>query len=207
MKFSFRIAAAAAAAVALSLPAMAAVTPYLSAANFNAALTGGSYTESFNGLTDPPADSYSDGNFGYTLAASSSLYTFGNEITTNGSDDAITITFTMAPVHGVGGNFFVTDFDGSFIGSQSLGIWLSSGESFVWTPASASSFVGFVSDVAFSWMTVKPVDGSAPNNQTGYFATIDNLTVGDVGHVPEPASLALVGLALASAAGLRRRKS
>lgn len=209
MQLRLRLAALLAAA-ALSLPALASVTPYVDAGAFNAALSNGSYTEQFNGLSDPPPASYSNGQFGFGLSSSSSLYyTYGNQISTNDPDAFLTITFTQGTVRGVGGNFFLTDFDGSFDGFYPLLVLLSTGETFEWIPASDSSFVGFVSDTAFTWMSITPYNYLNSQRPTGFFATIDNLTIGDVagfeGELPEPASLALVGLALGGLFALRRR--
>ena len=61
------------------------------------------------------------------------------------------------------------------------------------------SFIGVISTVAFN--TVK-IDAVNPGDSWG----IDDLSIGSIGQVPEPATLALFGLGLAGLAVSRRRK-
>jgi PEP-CTERM motif len=64
------------------------------------------------------------------------------------------------------------------------------------TPSTlADSYRGFLAD---TFITSLVISGPGP----ALYATLDNLTVGTV---PEPASLALVGLAFAGLAASRRR--
>lgn len=205
MQFSTRLATALV-SMALSVPAMAAITPIVDAAAFQAALTGGSYTEAFTDVTDAPPASYGNGTFAFQADAAGGLYSAsGNDLSTNEADDALTITFTTGNVRGIGGNFFNTDIDGSFDSFFSVGIVMSNGDAFLWEPSSESSFLGFLSDDPIQSITFLPVDGYPITGLTGLYATIDNLTIGNVAQIPEPGSLALVGLAIAGLVARRRR--
>lgn len=203
MQFISRLAAAFA-AVVLAMPATAAVTPYLDAAAFQAALTGGSYTETFTGVTDTPPTSYGNGTFQFDAGAAGSLFGTNDRLSTNDTDDALILTFTSGNVRGVGGNFFLTDFDGDHNSAYDLLIVFSSGEIFQWTSLNESDFVGFVSDNVLDWVAFVPYNWTSPRDVTALYATIDNVIVGNV---PEPASLALVALAVAGLAARRRRSA
>ena len=190
--------------VALVAPATAAVTTYTDAAAFQSALTGGSFTETFTGVGDTPPADYGNGTFAFNASAAGGLYSAtGDNLSTNRSDDALILTFTSGNVYGVGGNFFLTDIDGDFDNFFDVLIVLSTGDVYDLWPQSASEFVGFVSDDPIEWIAVVPYNPFAlPQDGTGLYATVDNLTIGKV---PEPASLALVGLGIAGLVARRRR--
>jgi PEP-CTERM motif len=180
---------------ALSAAASAAATVYTSSAVFLAQLQPGAYTENYNGLDTAPPASYTNGVFSYTLSAPDDLYSSGDYVGTSQIDQPLTISFTSGNVKAVGGNFFATNYSDNFQ-SVLISLLLSDGTSVDFTPATlADSYRGFVAD---TFITSLVISGPGP----ALYATLDNLTVGTV---PEPASLALVGLAFAGLAASRRR--
>lgn len=187
----------------LSTVASAATTLYTSSAAFLAQLQPGAYTENFNGLDAAPPASYTNGLFSYTLSAPDDIYGSGNYIGTSQIDQPLTISFTSGNVRAIGGNFFATDISDNFQ-SVLISLLLSDGSSVDFTPASlADSYRGFLAD---TFITSLVISGPGPSR----YATLDNLTVGTVpggNTVPEPASLALVGLAFAGLAASRRRRA
>lgn len=80
----------------------------------------------------------------------------------------------------------------------------------VFPGTATGQFIGFISDTPFSSVTISTV--ADPGNGTRYSYTLDTLVYGDAAAVidagvPEPSTLALLGLGLASIAfKLRRRK-
>lgn len=191
------------AAVAFSASAFAAPVLYTSSAAFLAQLAPGAYTETFTGLSSPAGTGMAFSGSGFSYTASSvpdGLYLEGDFLGTNQVDSTLTLTFG-ANVNAIGANFFATNISDDFQ-VAAMTILLSDGSVTTFTPTSlGDSYRGFVSDVAITSLTLT----AGPNNR-GFYAGLDDLTVGAVPQqLPEPASLALAGLALAGLAATRRR--
>ncbi len=176
------------AAVAVSAAASAQTTTYTTSAAFMANVAPGSYTE---GFSDPSfsgdlSASFSGGAFAYTIAAPQGLYGNGTFIGTNLPNEALTITFTGAPVTAVGGNFYATDFSDDFQ-LVPITLTLSNGTTTTFTPSNVTdSFRGFTTGLAIASMTV-----GGPG--AGLYVGVDSLTVGVV---PEPGTWLLMGLGI-----------
>ena len=186
-----------AAALALMSASTLATTVYTSSSAFLAALAPGAYTETFDGLINPPAGpaGFSGGGFAYAASAPSDIYLAGGFLGASQIDEALTINFTSGNVYAVGAEFFATDINDD-PQAVSVTITLNDGTVETFTPLSfATAFRGFASDLAITSLVI-----SGPGQSL--YAGLDNLTVG---RVPEPTSYALVALALAGLLASRRR--
>lgn len=186
--------------LAISASSFAAATIYSSESGFLSQLTA-SYTESFDGLPNGPAgpQSFGSGPFAFTAFAPQDLFLEGGFLSTSQIDDALTVSFG-AGVRAFGANFFASDFNGAPQVAE-VTLTLADGTAVSLPPDSwANSYRGFTSDMDIASFTI-----SGPGQSL--YASLDNLTVGTTqrGQVPEPASLALVGLALAGLFATRRR--
>jgi PEP-CTERM motif len=175
----------------LSASAFASTTIYTSSASFLAQVAPGAYTETFTGLIDPPPGPapFSGSGFSYAASAPNDIYLAGGFLGTSSADEALTISFGSGNVKAVGANFFATNLSDAFQ-SVSVKITLSDGTVETFTPSTlATSYRGFVSTVAISSLVISKPGASL-------YAGLDNLTVGTVAVVPEPASWALMGLGM-----------
>lgn len=184
----------------LSTASMATVI-YRTPAAFLSQVAPGAYTETFTGVSDPSA-SFSSGGYSYTVSAPNDMYSSGTFIGTSMPFETLTINFTSGNVTAVGGNFFAVDIGDNFQAS-SITLTLSDLTELTFDSTSMDdSYVGFYSAGLFITsltMNVGEVDFQ------GFYASLDNLTVGTAAVVPEPGSFALAGLALAGIVATRRR--
>lgn len=188
-------------ALAAASAASAQTVTYTTSASFLANVLPGSYTETFadDSFSGDPSAGFTGGAFAYTVSAPGGLY--GNTILigTNLPNEALTITFTGAPVTAVGGNFWATNISDAFQ-AQPVVVTLSNGTTTSFTPTSATvnSYRGFT--------TALPITSLTLTSTASVYAGMDNFTVGSA--VPEPGTYAMMALGLAAMGGFvaRRRK-
>ena len=178
-----------------------AQTVYTSSAPFLAVVAPGSYTETFNGLSNSSSGSFSSGAFSFVASAPQDIYFSGDFLGASQVGDSLTITFTSGNVTAFGANFFTTDISDAFQ-PHFLTLSLSNGASITFSPTSQSnSYRGFASAVAISSLVISGTAG------TSLYAGLDNLTVGTVSPVPEPTTLALLSAGLVGLRFIRRRRA
>lgn len=180
-------------------------TVYTSSATFFANVSPGFYTETFTGNpgTYDSGAGFSSLGFSYIFDAAGGvepLYRSGAFIGNTYSQQSLTITFTSGNVTALGGNFFLTDVNDNPL-TGTVTITLSDGTVESFTTTSASDYRGFTSD---NGTVITSLVLSAP--LAAQFNSMDNFTVGVA--VPEPASIAMIGLAIAGVGGYvyRQRK-
>mgnify|MGYP000517317265 CR=1 FL=1 len=186
----------------LAVSAASAGTIYTSEPAFLAAIGGSYLLEDFNG--------YTYGSFtGYTLNLGPQagfagviqcdpntdfLWSGNGDMSTNNATSKLHVTFQNSPnpVYAVGGWFYGSDFNGTFMPNNPVVLTASDGTNYQFSPPIRQTFIGVVSTQPLSWFKIDALDSPSYS-----WATMDHFYIS----VPEPAALALLSLGLL----LRRR--
>jgi hypothetical protein len=157
------------------------------------------FTEDFNDIADgfhPSPFTHSTGPVEWSASATSGLFVNGGVFSTN-SPETLTFNFSGAPLNGVGGNFFATDFSFNLVPAL-IFVTLNDGTSYAGVITAASTFTGFYSNgAAITSVAVQAFNGASP-----VFPSVDNMKFASF--VPAPGAAALLGLA--GLVGGRRRR-
>lgn len=188
----------------------AGTVTYTDQTTFQAALQPGYFSESFGSVAVIASSPQDVSGGGYTISAStgngSTFYNAGPGniwLSTNTSFVSMILTFSGNVPTAVGGTFFGTNVNGNANG-QGVTVTLNGGTTTHLTSTTSTSFAGFISDVGITSLTVTPDNPGFDN-----WGTIGELIVGAPATVPEPSSLALLGLGGVGlwVAAARRRRS
>jgi hypothetical protein len=175
---------------------------YLTPESFLSHVQSDAYTETFSIDHDRlgSLESFSNGLYSYTISGGLGLDDNGSIISALTSSGPLLITFDPGVrVNAIGGNFFNSTGDFAYL-PTSLTVRLSNGSTETFTPASfEDSYRGYITD---SYITTLLIN--SPN--TNGFTSMDNLTVGVALPVPEPSSLATMGVGILVLAAMRRSR-
>ena len=207
------IAASLLASVAFGSSAQAAITVYTTQADYLAAINNAG-VDTYNDLNPvnqlPSSLNRTAGSHSYQVTTSgvSSLFAVGSTsdawLSVNNTLDSLIYSGFSSGVSALGGFFFGTDLNGQFTAAP-LGLTVSATDASgtvtrTLLNPTTSTFLGFVSTGDMSQLSV----GSTVTGQS-YWPTVNDLTLGTTGAVPEPASWAMMILGM-GAIGLAMRR-
>lgn len=190
-------------------------TVYESESVFFQALNPGFFTERFTGLSPndplnsplaftgpPPANQYA-----FSMSVEDGFFPFERTVdplqiwlSTQTAREVVTITNTGESITGIGGHFFLTDFNGAVI-PGTIRVSLPDSSFFDLVDQQPDDFWGVTDTTPFTSLTLE-YRGLAENDA---YVTLGSLSVGVV-VVPEPSTLALGMVGVGSGAALTWRR-
>ncbi len=200
---SLRILAPAALVACVASPALAGVIVFDDRATFSAfglAQPGTAVaTETFDTFSGFAAGGFASSPgaaAAWFAAAQDGMLAQNGTLRAASANSTVTFSFRSGEVYGIGGDFFYSSANGSFVPGMMV-LSLSDGTTFVRNIGSPTTFAGFWSlSSTISSLSITPFGAAGAAN---YVAT-DNLAIG---FVPAPGSIAFLGLA--GMASRRRR--
>lgn len=200
-----------------STGACAAALTFTTSAGFSAAIASATTqgTDTFSTLTngaylgDLPL-SRSAGSLTYVASSPNGLFaglSSDGFLSNNTRTDAITTATFASGVNAFGANFFGSNVNGTPVNGESISITITESDGDIFTTTltntTRASYFGYIGDSAISSVRFSSL------LRASLWPSIDNLTLArgaSVSQVPEPVSLALVGLGLFSGVMASRRR-
>jgi hypothetical protein len=188
----------------LGLTVAANATFYTSEASFLAAINATYYLEDFSGMTygsvNAPSWTAPGANgYGWTVSATSGMYSNTSSMSTNVANEAMVVTFSGLPVTAFGGRIGNGDIGGNWIANSVTTLTMSNGDTMS-INTNTESFLGWVGGPVVTSASITSTGSVDGNN----WANLDHAYTGAATTVPEPATMAVLGLG--ALAMLRRRK-
>lgn len=191
-----------------AISASAHATWYTNEGDFLAAIDGTFYLEDFDGWDiasplDGTAFNWSApgaNGYGWDAFADEGLFSIPGAMSTNFSNEQIVLTFTGSPVTAFGLNIANTDFEANILAGDST-VLLSNGATQTISLGATEGFLGWVGTDVLTSATLSSINPEFVDN----WVSADHIYTGAAAPVPEPATLAILGIG--AAALLRRRRS